>query len=1236
MKTIRSGYRSCALLLTAGTALSCTRPPPRPDAPPIAAALSASSAVSIVAPNIPWGGRAVTVTIDPTNAAVALAAADTGGLFRTADGGITWAHLDGLGQFRMSDVQISPRNHSLVAATTVLDTHVSDQGGIWLSRDGGTTWSRPAAANAAPGCARSTGHGIAFAPDRDDLFVGHDCGLAVSHDAGVTWSQVDMGGPVIAVTSQAGGIADVLGSLAGGVVHRRSLDGGTTFGAGASSVFPPRANAVHSLTASPLDSRVLFATGSEGGPGALFESTDGGATWHTISAPFVSNRPPFVTAVRSHDGNPADLDLYYGDGQDLLRQTCTGATCPGNWQFLSVDHADPCGVAFAGTAICPSLLATDGGIHRTTDCGATWTITGSGAGGYTALQMNDVVIQVHPDHSDLYFGTQDNGVWASGDNGVTWPFLGGVEVGLFQLAHTTPNANGVTVAYSTNGARLKSGALFSGISGWRDSPGALSREPFLVGAGLHGQVSGPDLGHLQLFLTRDLGTTWSAVPGVLIAGDPTYPPAVAGPASDPTIYLPFAPLTGGVSLLKITHIFASSATIVDVGRNGITELGHSEGQGLWPVFGVDPGNPDHLILADGGSGQMKVSTNGGATFAVDGALTDLVTAHGALQFRASNGQCQARVVAFSPADPSKVIVGTEANGVFASTDGGASWFAVNGSAPVVPAVAVAFDEVRGAIYVSTQGRGLWRIDDPVSSVDLSPTADAYVRDGTSAGTNFGTASTLVVKNSTAGNNRVSYLRFSLAGVAGSVTAARLRLFGSRPTASPVTDSAFSVASNSWVETGINWNNRPALGTRQGSGVAVGTAAAYYEWDVTAFVNAQKSAGASEVSLAVTMDSSVTASPDAFNAREAASNPPHLVVTIGAGSNAAPTVATPASASPSPVTGSTTALAVLGADDQGEGALTYTWSTTGTPPAPVTFSANGTNAAKATTATFAAAGTHAFQVTIRDAGGLTASSAVSVTVTQTSSSLAVAPATATVAPGQTQQFSVTARDQFGAIIAPAPAASWSVSGGGTISGTGLFTAGPNPGGPFTVTATSGGVNGTAAVTVAARSTLTLAPVADAYVRDGTSASTNFGTASTLLVKNSTTSGNNRVAYLRFSLTGVGGQVSAATLRLFGSRPTLTGITDSVFAVASNSWGETSITWNNRPAAGARQGSAVTVTATAQYYQWDLTAYLQAQKAAGATAVSLAVSMDASTSASQDTFNAREASANRPELVVTSSP
>ena len=48
----------------------------------------------------------------------------------------------------------------------------------------------------------------------------------------------------------------------------------------------------------------------------------------------------------------------------------------------------------------------------------------------------------------------------------------------------------------------------------------------------------------------------------------------------------------------------------------------------------------------------------------------------------------------------------------------------------------------------------------------------------------------------------------------------------------------------------------------------------------------------------------------------------------------PTVAQPAAANPNPVAGTTTNLSVLGADDGGESALTYTWESLGTTPSGV--------------------------------------------------------------------------------------------------------------------------------------------------------------------------------------------------------------------------------------------------------------------------------------------------------------
>lgn len=182
-------------------------------------------------------------------------------------------------------------------------------------------------------------------------------------------------------------------------------------------------------------------------------------------------------------------------------------------------------------------------------------------------------------------------------------------------------------------------------------------------------------------------------------------------------------------------------------------------------------------------------------------------------------------------------------------------------------------------------------------------------------------------------------------------------------------------------------------------------------------------------------------------------------------NAPPTVATLAAASNNPVTGKTTSLSVLGADDGGETLLTYTWSVVGTPPASVAFSANGTNAAKTVTATFAAAGNYTLRATISD-GVLSTTSDVSVAVNQTLTSIAVSPSTATVNVGATQQFSAVARDQFNVALAIQPSIVWSVfAGSGTISATGLYTA-PSAAGTATIRATSGSVFGSATVSIVA--------------------------------------------------------------------------------------------------------------------------------------------------------------------------
>lgn len=93
------------------------------------------------------------------------------------------------------------------------------------------------------------------------------------------------------------------------------------------------------------------------------------------------------------------------------------------------------------------------------------------------------------------------------------------------------------------------------------------------------------------------------------------------------------------------------------------------------------------------------------------------------------------------------------------------------------------------------------------------------------------------------------------------------------------------------------------------------------------------------------------------------------------------------------------------------------------------------------------------------------------ISQTLAGISVSPATASIANNGTQQFTATAKDQNGIALGLQPVFTWAASGGGSINASGLFTASGTTG-AYTVTATSGGVSGTASVTVAASASFTI--------------------------------------------------------------------------------------------------------------------------------------------------------------------
>jgi hypothetical protein len=103
---------------------------------------------------------------------------------------------------------------------------------------------------------------------------------------------------------------------------------------------------------------------------------------------------------------------------------------------------------------------------------------------------------------------------------------------------------------------------------------------------------------------------------------------------------------------------------------------------------------------------------------------------------------------------------------------------------------------------------------------------------------------------------------------------------------------------------------------------------------------------------------------------------------------------------------------------------------------------------------------------------------------------------------------------------------------------------------------------------AASTVVLTPTADATVRAGTYAGSNFGAVDTLTLKSDSSADFIRQAYLRWDLTGITQTVYQARVSLTPVNVGTNGIEQGVAVATSSNWGETSITWNNQPGRGER--------------------------------------------------------------------
>lgn len=715
--------------------------------PQAAAAYTAPAAVTDISANsaasgVLFGGRDEALAVNPVNQQIVLAAVEFGGLWRSADGGAHWSHVDGLPLTAMDDVTFAASDPSLVVATGEYDgVSATKTAEVYVSTDGGSTWTRAATTTCA-GNARSA-HKIAIGtgtPGELPVFVATDCGLIVSQDSGTTWSNVTpsgFGNQFWDVKIRGPGpnyTVDTCGSSG----FFRSTDGGTTWAHNATALaggsLPCR------IATAPNNSNVVFLSSFSPNPspqnglcmGDLQESDNGGTSFTDLNATQDGNcRPANVITAPGFDGVANHFEIFFATDTNWIHEQCDTNNLPGSTacpvgngnnggSFSDYDSSikavhngpDSSDLAFGANG-CPFLSSGDGGVFATSDgCDSSPTFTASNTGLH-GLQATANAGSSYAGHTDLYFSTQDNGIWNTGDGGSTWGEQGPDVYGVFADQNGPPSQVVYkeccwTVNNAPAAHLLTNNESMTSESTMNLPPGNLPAFGNILGAQFGYQsyalVTQDSGGTWRVYVTTDNGGTWTQMGPDLPAGSSPKQIVASGPATSPTFYLLNQVNSAAPVVSRLSGPLNGGATFTAIG-GGLSSPSRIE---------VSPTNPLLLYAEDdGGVPAMKASGNGGATFTTDAQLTNMIENGGQYALPGS-------VTAIGmDGNSSTVLVGTVDNGIFASTDGGEVWSQLRGSTQVSRTTGFFFDEKTGKAYTASAGRAEWQINLPHSDLSIT-------------------------------------------------------------------------------------------------------------------------------------------------------------------------------------------------------------------------------------------------------------------------------------------------------------------------------------------------------------------------------------------------------------------------------------------------------------------------------------------------------------------------------------
>ena len=652
-------------------------------------------------------GRIISFALHPTDSNTFYAGSASGGLWKSADHGVSWAPVtDAYPTMGIGAVAVNPQNPSSIIIATGegygFGGEFTSGFGILISYDAGITWSLTSVtASAGTGFA---GMDIAWHPaDTNRVCVATSYGVYFSADGGQTYSYVldRMPSRMLAHPKAPDTLyltARYFNAQYPGGFYK-SYDAGQNWTAVTNAGLPVPADMGYaSMAVHPVHGHIIYLNISksiingQGPMQGLYRSSDYGNTFSSIptNVDIHCYHPPYTNICLGWYANtlalaPGDTNTLIAGGTRMWKSTDGGfnwATCDllpgGSGYAVHPDHHQ----TFFNPVTGALFDCNDGGVNYSYDLGDTWTQISDGL--VTHQFYNISFAETDPEV--VIGGTQDVGLFSSKQSlsGGNWTQEYNGDAFGTAIDHTNED-----IWYGSIYINYQRVKTISGGNPWfqinSGAPGDQWRMPMTMHPANPAILLSADGNYIYKTVSGGFGWQATAAAGPIgsfafdkVQPDLVYASRLFGDAL-------FRSLDGGDQWMQLP----------DAPGSPVTDLA------------TDPLNAGTVYLTCGSYAsfdQVYRSLDSGLTWTNISALLPAVAAN---------------TIAIDPRDNNILYVGTDL-GVWVSENSGISWYAYNTGLPYTVVEDLHFYLPDTTIRIGTYGRGYWRTEAVPPTVTSAP------------------------------------------------------------------------------------------------------------------------------------------------------------------------------------------------------------------------------------------------------------------------------------------------------------------------------------------------------------------------------------------------------------------------------------------------------------------------------------------------------------------------------------